>query len=170
MKKLQFISLFLGLSLLAMGATTQAAELKIGVVNAAKILEESPQKKKALARLEKEFAKRGKSLEGKIKKLRAEQAKLAKDGVTLSAEARKAKERKIVSDQRDLQRLQDEYGEDLSIRRNEELRKLEKNIAETIIALAKKEKYDIVLYQGVIFASDKTDMTDKVLAILKKKK
>ena len=36
--------------------------------------------------------------------------------------------------------------------------------------MIKKEKYDIVVYQGVIYASDKADITDKVLAILKKKK
>ena len=168
---MKFIVLFLSLGLMAAASiSVNAAELKIGVVNAAKVLDQSPQKAKALARLEKEFAKRGKALEKKIKKLRSEQEKLAKDGAILSADARKAKERDLVSKQRDLQRQQDEYGEDLSIRRNEELRKLEKDIAETIVNIAKKEKYDIVVYQGVIYASDKADITDKVLAILKKKK
>jgi len=166
---MKLLVLFLSLGLMA-AASVNAAELKIGVVNAAKVLEMSPQKMKALARLETEFDKRGKSLENKIKKLRKEQEKLAKDGAVLSESARKSKERDIISQQRDLQRQQDEYGEDLSIRRNEELRKLEKSIAETIVALAKKEKYDIVVYQGVIYASEKADLTDKVLAILKKKK
>ena len=57
----------------------------------------------------------------------------------------------------------------MSIRRNEELRKLEEEIAETIVELAKKESYDLVLYQGVIFASEKADLTSKVLEKLKAK-
>lgn len=164
---MKFIGLFLLLALA--GTSINAAEIKIGVVNAGAVLDKSPQKAEALARLEKEFSSRSKSLEKKLKDLRAAQEKLNKDGAILSADQRKAKERDIISDQRELKRLQDEYSEDLSIRRNEELRKLEKDIAETIVALAKKESYDLVLYQGVIFASERTDLTAKVLEQLKAK-
>jgi len=158
------------LALVFVGTSVNAAELKIGVVNAGAVLDQSPQKTQALSRLEKEFSARGKSLEGKLKALRADQDKLSKDGAILGADEQKAKERKIMSDQRELKRLQDEYSEDLSIRRNEELRKLEQKIAQTIVDLAKKESYDLVVYQGVIFASDKVDMTAKVLQLLKAQK
>jgi outer membrane protein len=166
-KKLKNIGLLFALMML--GASVNAAELKIGVVNAAKVLEQSPQKTEALSRLEKEFLSRSKSLEKKHKELRAAQEKLAQDGAILSADERKAKERNILSDQRELKRIQDEYSEDLSIRRNEELRKLEKEIAETIVSLAKKEAYDLVVYQGVIYASERADLTPKVLELLKAK-
>ena len=152
------------------GTSVNAAELKIGVVNAGAVLDQSPQKTQALSRLEKEFSARGKSLEGKLKTLRSDQDKLAKDAAILSADEQKSKERKILADQRELKRLQDEYSEDLSIRRNEELRKLEQKIAQTIVDLAKKESYDLVIYQGVIYASDKVDMTAKVLELLKAQK
>ena len=164
---MKFVWVFLVLALAA--TSINAAELKIGVVNAGAVLEKSPQKEQALARLEKEFATRSKSLESKLKALRTKQEKLAKDGAILGADERKSKERAILSEQRELKRLQDEYSEDLSIRRNEELRKLEKDIAKTIVDLAKKESYDLVIYQGVIFASDKVDMTPKVLELLKAK-
>lgn len=168
MKKIKFVWLYFVLALVS--TSISAADLKIGAVNAAAILDQSPQKTKALARLEKEFSTRSKSIEKKLKSLRAKQEKLSKDGAVLSADDRKAKERSILSEQRDLKRLQDEYNEDLSIRRNEELRKLETEIAKTIVELAKKESYDLVVYQGIIYASDKTDMTSKVLEILKSKK
>lgn len=167
MKNSKFVWLYFVLALVA--TSINAAELKIGVVNAGAVLDQSPQKTKALARLEKEFATRSKSIAKKLKDLRAKQAKLAKDGAILGADERKAKERTLLSDQRDLKRLQDEYNEDLSIRRNEELRKLETEIAKTIVELAKKESYDIVVYQGVIYASDKVDMTAKVIELLKSK-
>jgi len=166
-KKITFVWLYFVLALVA--TSINATELKIGVVNAAAVLDQSPQKAKALAILEKEFATRSKSIAKKLKNLRSKQEKLAKDGAILGADERKAKERTLLSEQRDLKRLQDEYNEDLSIRRNEELRKLEKEVAKTIIDLAKKESYDIVVYQGVIFASDKVDMTPRVIELLKSK-
>ncbi|MBL1320833.1 MAG: OmpH family outer membrane protein [Methylophaga sp.] len=169
MKKIKIFGVVLAIALLLPSLVVNAAELKIGVVNAAMVLDKSPQKERALARLEKEFSARSKSLERKVKDLRARQAKLAQDAAILSADERKTKERKILSEQRELKRLGDEYSEDLSIRRNEELRKLEKDIAKTIIEVAKKESYDLVLYQGVIHASKSINITDKVLEILKSK-
>lgn len=169
MKKVNIFGLVLTVILATTGLSLQAAELKIGVVNAALVLDQSPQKEKALARLEKEFSSRSRSLESKMKALRAKQEKLVKDGAILGAEERSKRERNILSEQRELKRLQDEYSEDLSIRRNEELRKLEQEVAETIVSLAKKESYDLVLYQGVIHASDKVNITQKVLKILKSK-
>jgi len=167
-KKVNILGLFFAIALTA-GITVQAAELKIGVVNAGAVLEKSPQKAQALARLEKEFSSRSTSLQKKIKALRAKQEQLSKDSAILSQDELKAKERKILSEQRELKRLQDEYAEDLSIRRNEELRKLEKEIAKTIVDLAKQEAYDLVVYQGVIYASERTDMTKAVLEILTSK-
>ena len=165
-KKVNILGLVFA-AMLASGISAQATELKIGVVNAASVLDQSPQKAKALAKLEKEFSSRSKALQKRIKNLKTMQEKLAKDGAILSADERKTKERKVLSEQRELKRLQDEYSEDLSIRRNEELRKLEKTIAKTIVDLAKKESYDLVMYQGVIYASDRTDMTKEVIKLLK---
>ena len=159
--------MLVSLALLAASPASFANDLKIGVVNASRILDQSPQKDRALERLEKEFSSRSKSLEAQARELRTAQEKLQKDAAILSADERDAQERKIIGDQRELKRLQEEYSEDLSIRRNEELRKLEEEIAETIVSIAKAENYDLVLYQGVIFASDKADLTSKVLEQLK---
>ncbi|MDO8825719.1 OmpH family outer membrane protein [Methylophaga sp.] len=166
MKNIKIVGLLLA-SLMV--SPVYAAEMKIGVVNASVVLDQSPQKERALARLEKEFSTRSKSLENKLKEVRAAQDKLNRDAAVLGNDERQAQERKIINDQRELKRLQDEYSEDLSIRRNEELRKLEEEIAETIVELAKKESYDLVLYQGVIFASERADLTAKVLERLKAK-
>ncbi len=167
MKKMKLIWFCVWMAIFT--APIHATELKIGVVNAAAVMEQSPQKTRALARLEKEFSSRSKSIESKVKSLRAKQEKLAQDGAIYSAEQMKSKERELVSEQRDIKRLQDEYSEDLSIRRNEELRKLEQEIATTIRDLAIAESYDLIVFQGVIFASDKVDITDKVLTSLKSK-
>ena len=163
MKQLWFV-----LISLVIIASPARAELSVAVVNASAVLDAAPQKKEALVRLEKEFSTRSKMIENKIKTLRAKQEKLMKDSAIFSASERKKKERQIVAEKREVERLQDEYSEDLSIRRNEELRRLEKQISKTIVDLAKKKSYDIVLYQGVIYASDKVDITNAVIEKLKR--
>ena len=168
MKKVNILRLFFVIALTT-GMSVQATDLKIGFVNLATVEEQSPQKKQALARLEKEFSSRNALLQKKIKTLRTKQEQLSKDRAILSQDELKTKERKLLSEQREFKRLQEEYDEDFSIRRNEELRRLIKEITKTIVDLAKKEAYDLVVYQGVIHASERADMTQQVLEILKSK-
>ena len=167
MKILKFIGLLI--VLIMTEASIHADELRIVVVNVGTVLERLSQKTQTFSRLEKEFLFRSESLERQHQDLLEAQRKLAKDSAILSAIVRKSEERTILSDQRELKRLQDEYNEDLSIRRNEELRRLEKEIAEIISNLARKESYDLVVYQGFIYFSERIDITDKVLKLLKEK-
>lgn len=147
---------------------TASAELKIGVVNAIKILEGAPQAEAARKQLEKEFASRDRDLVARQKTIKEMEDRLARDGATLSeADARKL-ERDIVSKRRDLKRDQDEFREDVNLRRNEEFGKIQKEIVQSIQDVAKSEGYDLVLGEGVIYASDKTDITNAVLERLRK--
>ena len=145
-----------------------SAELKIGVVNAIKILEGAPQAEAARKQLEKEFASRDRDLVARQKTIKEMEDRLARDGATMSeAEARKL-ERDIVSKRRDLKRDQDEFREDVNLRRNEEFGKIQKEIVQSIQDVAKSEGYDLILGEGVIYASDKTDITNAVLERLRK--
>lgn len=145
-----------------------SAELKIGVVNAIKILEGAPQAEAARKQLEKEFASRDRDLVARQKTIKEMEDRLAREGATMSeAEARKL-ERDIVSKRRDLKRDQDEFREDVNLRRNEEFGKIQKEIVQSIQDVAKSEGYDLILGEGVIYASDKTDITNAVLERLRK--
>ena len=143
------------------------AELKVGAVNAAMILEKAPQAEQARKQLEKEFAPRDKKLVNLQKEIKANDDKLVRDGAVMSESARVKMEREIVSQKRELKRKQDEFREDFNIRRNEEFGKLQKRIYEAIVSHAKKEKYDLIISDGVIYASDTVDITNQVLARLK---
>lgn len=145
-----------------------SAELKIGVVNAIKILEGAPQAEAARKQLEKEFASRDRDLVARQKTIKEMEDRLAREGATMAeAEARKL-ERDIVSKRRDLKRDQDEFREDVNLRRNEEFGKIQKEIVQSIQDVAKSEGYDLILGEGVIYASDKTDITNAVLERLRK--
>lgn len=147
-----------------------AEDYKIGVVNAPKILEQSPQADAARKKLEKEFATRDRDLVAAQKALKEAEDRFAKDGAIMSEAERSRLERDIINKRRDLKRSTTEFQEDVNFRRNEEMGKIQQQIAEAIVALAEEQKFDIVMGTGVVYASKKVDVTDAVIARLKKKK
>lgn len=147
-----------------------AEEPRLGFVNTARILKEAPQAETARKKLEFEFAPRDKKIVAMQKKLKAMEDQLVKDAVVMSDAARKKLERQIISDKRDVKRSKEEFTEDLNIRRNEELNKLQKLVYDTIVALANEQKYDLILGDSVLFASKRIDVTDQVLIKLKDSK
>ncbi|ROR32223.1 OmpH family outer membrane protein [Inmirania thermothiophila] len=153
-------------ALLAAGGAG-AAELRIGYVNPAKVLEAAPQRAAAEARLEEEFSPRQRELVAKQKELRGLEERLARDGAIMSEAERGRLEQEIRSRQRELKREGDEFREDLNIRRNEELAKLQRLVAETIRRLAAEGGYDLVLTDGVLYASERVDLTARVIEALK---
>jgi len=157
----------LGVCFACLGINVQAAELKIGFVNAAEVLEKAPQADDARQRLEKEFSPRDKKLVASQEAVRKLDEKLSRDGAIMSESERRKLERDILSQKRELKRLQDEFREDLNIRRNEAFDKLRRRVFEVINDIAKSEKYDLVVSDGVVFANDRVNMTGKVIARLK---
>ncbi len=148
-------------------ANAVAADLKIGFVNAAKVLEQAPQADAARAALEKEFSPRDKSLLKSQKDIRKSEDRLSRDGAIMSEPERRKLERDIVSRKRDIKREQEEFREDLNIRRNESFDKLRRRVYEVIVDIAKKEKYDLVVSDGVVYADNRIDITNKVVGRLK---
>ena len=141
---------------------------KIAFVNQAKLLQKAPQAESARSKLQKEFSKRDKSLVSLQKQIKSNATKLQKDAAILSASELNKLKRKITLLRRDLERDKLAFKEDLSIRQNEELVKLQKSVLKSIQTIAKKEKYDLIISDGVIYASKQIDITDKILAELKK--
>jgi len=144
----------------------QAQEYKIGVVNAARILEQSPQARKTTALIENEFMPRDKQLVADQKALSTLEERFTKDAAIMNENERKNLERDIVAKRRDLKRSEDEFREDLTFRRNEELAKIQNEIVNAIQIVARDNNFDLVLSEGIIFASAKIDMTDLVIQYL----
>lgn len=148
--------------MLLLVANVSYAELKIGFVNVAKVLEKAPQAEKAKKRLEKEFSPRDKHLVSQGKEIKKLEEKLSRDAAVMSESERRRLEKDIIAKKRDAKRSQQEFKEDFNMRRNEELTKLQRRIMEAIKALAKDEKFDLLLTDGVIFASQQVDVTNQV--------
>jgi len=142
-----------------------AAELKIGFVNTERVFRESAPAVKASKKLEKEFASRDQEIQKMAKQFRDLQAHLEKENVTMSETERRNKERDLANLNRDLQRAQREFREDLNIRQNEERAAFQERVNRAIGELAEKEKYDLIL-QEAVYVGNRIDITDKVLKAL----
>ena len=142
---------------------TAFAEMKIGFVDLAKLSEQAPQIKAAQGKIDAEFSSREQELIGMQRKLAKLEQKLSKDGAVMSEAERSKLERDILSNRRDLKRSQDEFRDDLNIRKNEMLRQVNVEIGQIIEKFAKNEKYDLILAQGVMYSSDRVDITDRIL-------
>ena len=166
MKKLIELTLF---AVLTVGMTPAVlAEIKVGFVDTVKLMETAPQAKAAFAKIETEFEPRNKELVNMQKGIKGLEEKLTRDGAVMSEEERAKQDRDIRSQKRELQRLQEEFREDLNIRRNEEITKLQQILFTAIEALGKEDNYDVILVEsGVVFRSERIDITEKVLERLK---
>lgn len=142
-----------------------AAELKIGFVNTERVFREAVPAKRAQQVLEREFSARNAEL-GKIEKQGRElQQELERDNVTIPEPQRREKERQLADISRNFQRLQREIREDLNVRRNEELARVQERATRVINQIAEQEKFDLIV-QEAVFASGRIDITDKVIRAL----
>ena len=155
------------LAAVMLAAPLAHAELRIGFVNASKVLEEAPQAAAARESLQQEFAPRDRELVSGQREIKALEEKLARDAAVMNETEQRNLERDILNRKRDLKRSQDVFREDFNLRRNEELGKLQKLVIETIRAFAQEQKYDLMLTDGVLFASEAVDVTAQILQRLK---
>ena len=157
----------LGLCLcLALISRPASAEMKMGVVNFQKLLEDAPQTKTAMQALENEFAPRRRELLTMQNDLKARDEKLQKEGAVMS-EADRAKAEKTLRDQqREFSRKAGEFQDDASTRRNEEIGKVQRYLVTEIQGYASAQGFDLVLGEGVFFAKGPLDITANILAVL----
>lgn len=149
----------------AFAAAPALADTKIGFVNTERLIREAPLSIAAQKKLEREFASRDQDLQKLAKQARDLQAQLDKDGVTMSDSDRKAKENDLANLNRDLQRQGREFREDLNLRRNEELGKIQERARKAIQDIARAEKFDMIVEQAV-YVDPKNDITDRVMKAL----
>jgi outer membrane protein len=161
-------ALLLGAALAA-AQVAGAAELKIGYVNSARLLEESPQARAAQQALEGEFVPRQRELASQQKALQEKSDKLKRDAAVMSEADRTKAERDVREGERDLSRRFNELQEDANVRRNEEFGKVQRVLLQEVQTYARANGYQLVVSDGVLFAAETVDITAQVIAAIKAK-
>ena len=112
-----------------------------------------------------EFGRRERDLNDHRNRLKAAADRLEKDALTLGESDRARRQKEIVDQDRDLQRKQREFQEDLNQRKNEELSAVVDRANRVIRQIFETEKYDLIV-QDAVHWSPRIDITDKVIRAL----
>jgi outer membrane protein len=142
---------------------------KFGFVHTERILRDSVPAMRAQKKIEAEFQKRDRELAGIADQLKRMQADLDKDAMTMTESQRRTKEREFGDLNREFQRKQREFREDLNQRRNEELAQVVEQANRVIRVIAEQEKFDIIFQEMPAYVSPRIDITDKVIKALEGK-
>ena len=151
--------------LLAFAMPARAADYKIGVLHVERILQQSAAAKSAHDRIEREFKPRDDAITKKEDALRAAQAQLEKQRPGLSADERASRERSLDLQAREIDRLRQQFNEDLRARQFEELDKLKGELDKVLTSYAKAQNYDLIL-QDALWVGKSVDITDDVIKAL----
>lgn len=162
--KKQFLRALTAIALVSvMGLPAAAQDLKIGVVNVTALMEQAPQAKAAMDALQEEFAPRQRTILAKQKELEDLSEKANRDAAVMGETERRNMEKDLRDLQRDVARMQNEFREDLNLRRNEELGNLQRSLLKEVQDYAESADFDLVVGDGVLYASSAVNITEVVL-------
>jgi outer membrane protein len=148
---------------------TASAEIKVGVVDFQRLVQDAPQTKTAMQTLENEFGPRRRELLTMQNDLKSKEDKMQKEGAIMAEADRAKAEKSFRDEQREFSRKGGEFQDDLSQRRNEELAKVQRFFAQEIAVYANAQGFDLVVGEGVFFSKPALDITAQVLEVLKTK-
>jgi outer membrane protein len=141
---------------------------KIGFVNIDKILAESKSFNQAQQIILQDFKKRDDALKTRaenLQKLLVEFKTIEQD---LSENEKQAKLTTIAKEDKELKADALKLQKQFDLRRAEELQKFQDQVNEVLNNFAKQQKFDLILYKDVAYASNKIDITDKIATLLTK--
>lgn len=156
-------------AMLAAAPAALAADLKVGYVNFGRLLEESPQARAAQQSLEGEFLPRQRDVAAQQKTLEEKRDRLKREAAVMSEADRIKSEREIRDLELSVTRRFNELQEDLNLRRNEEVGRMQRTLLQEVQAYARANGYQLVVSEGVLFAAEAVDITPQVVAAIKAK-
>lgn len=148
-------------------AQAQTAPSRVGFVSTERLITESKLSKAADAKIEAEFSKRQKAIQENIARFKAMSDKYDSEALTLSEPERTKRARELLDMDKDVQRQQREFREDLITRKSEERTAIWQRAHKVVEQIAEQEKLDVVLVEAFWF-SNRVDLTDRVLKQLDK--
>lgn len=161
--------ILVGLSPLCLfSPASHAAEGKVGFVNVAEIMAKAPQAITARETLQSEFQPREKKLGELRGEIQKEEDNLKRNASAMSAARKKQAETDLIAKEQNFNKDLSSFREDFSKKRDAVLQKLQKQVSDVITRLAKAGNYDMIISDGVVYVSDKVNLTSRVLAELKK--
>jgi outer membrane protein len=164
------ILVFVFAIVLVCGAPALAVELKIGVIEPQKVLDQTKSGKKIKDSLQEYVKTRQKLIDMEEEELKKMEEDLVKQGAVLSAEAKKEKEEKFRQKMVEYQRKVQQLNQEVQARKKETLDEFNKGLEQVIRGIADREKIALVVEKGdngagalIIYSHPSLDLTDRVI-------
>ena len=156
-----------GLALFAFLAGSAQAEVLVAYVNFVDLLKDAPQAQQIKQNIRQEFQARDQRLVEMQKQIDVLEGKLNADGGRMPVEEKLRLQNDVDTRKLKYKQARDELDRDKQLRFGEEEERLSRVIHEVIQQVAQDDKLDLVLQTGVLWASPKVDITEKVLMRLR---
>lgn len=164
--KIRFVSV-LALTIGLFQQPSLAADYRIAVVDPNRVVEQSPQYEAARDSLQREIEERERTLRAQQEQIAALQSQLERDGTLMSENEIRRLQNDIRSRTRKLKYARDEFQEDFALRQNELRTKLGRQVNEVVVELAKEQKFDLIISEGIVYSNPRIDISDLVIERLK---
>lgn len=143
-----------------------AALSRIGFVDIPYLIDRAPQALEAEQRLEAEFAPRQAELERQRAELAVMAARLLDTTLELGEAERARLDRETRGLERRIRRSEQDFREELNIEKNDEFKDVRILVLEAIATFGKQNDYDLIISDGVLFANNRIDVTERILEYL----
>lgn len=155
-------------ALFAAAAPACAQDLKVGFIDPERLAKESPQGKKVMSTLKREFAPREQEILRFQAQIKETRDRFEQEQSTLSEQERAERWKPIAEMMKKSDRMVYQWQEEAKLRRNEIMSDFVRERNEAINAVIKAESYDLVV-EKALFSSNRIDITDRVLAEMAKR-
>lgn len=162
MKKVAVISLMFIFVMTSMAF----AELKIGIVDMQKALDECDAGKAASQKMEQRYKEKQKEIQKKRDELQSMQTELNSQSGVLSKQAKQDKMAEYQSELKDLKRMVDDSNSELKRQERSYVNRIAEDMTQVVQKLGKELKYDIVMEKqeaGIVHNSETVDITPIVI-------
>ena len=166
MRFCRIITIALATVILAGSASTVNAQVKIGVVNLQRAINETEDGRQAQRRLKKLFDERQKSLNSAQESLKAQKKSLERQQDVLSKDALKKKVEKYQEDLMALQNEYVQYQQELSTKEGELTQKILEKMQKILRRIGQTDGYTIIIEAnegGVVWVPTNLDLTDLLI-------
>ena len=153
---------------LAASSNAVAGDLKIGFVSVEKLLTQSPQVEAINTAMIERFGGKKQELETLQKEIQTMQENYKRNELVMTEDKLDELKSKLIAKVQTFKQMEATLGQEVNTMRSQELAVLQKSVRTIINNIAKKDNYDLILSEGVVFASDKVDITEPVLERMKK--
>ena len=165
MKKIIISALF---ALTVCGSAIAENDLKIGFVNARILLAQSPQVEAATIAMTERFSGETQELKDLDTELKSLKENYKRNELVMTEDKLKELQAKYFAKVNIFKQKEATLAQESKVMRDQEMAVIQKTINDAIQLVAEREKFDLILSEGVVHANEKVDITTSILDEIKK--